>query len=319
MRVLLIAPRIDDLPSVDDEVGAIVNSGLKPKLLNGNVTRQRVVEAVSTADYDLLWLATHGTDEGVHLSDGVLDRTSLVSHVKSNGIRYVVLNTCDSFRVGNVIAQGAGADVIATIGEIGDNRAYETGALLAARLADGDDFRQAYESSKPGQNESYTYFSGIFDAPGRKAFSVNDVQAQMLAQIQSEVKRMTSLVDGNPDYGIVGIRKDLALVLAMTQTGQNERDSLRIEVRALAAQLDAARREREALRALLEEERRERKAMQQEMLALSEALKQVGIKVSTGRPWYREWAGPIIGLFTLGMLFYMLGLLLPLIQGANIP
>lgn len=310
---------MDDLPSVDSEVGAIVNSGLKPKLLNGHVTRQRVVEAVSTADYDLLWLATHGTELGIQLSDGVLDRTSLISYVRANGIRYVVLNTCDSFRVGNAIAQGAGADVIATIGETGDNRAYETGALLAARLADGDEFRQAYEKSKPGENEDYTYFSGIFNAPRRKGFDVNDVQAQMLAQIQNEVKRMTSLIDGNPDYGIVGIRKDLALVLQMTQTAQNERDSLRSEVRALAAQLDAERREREALRSLLEEERQERQAMYREMVALSDALKQIGVRAATVRPWYREWAGPIIGLFTVGMLFYMLGLLLPLIQGATIP
>lgn len=307
MRVLLIAPRMDDLPSVDSEVGAIVNSGLKPKLLNGHVTRQRVVEAVSTADYDLLWLATHGTELGIQLSDGILDRTSLISYVRANGIRYVVLNTCDSFRVGNAIAQGAGADVIATIGETGDNRAYETGALMAARLADGDTFRLAYEKSKPGENEDYTYFSGIFNAPQRKGFDVNDVQAQLLAQIQSEVKRMTSLIDGNPDYGIVGIRKDLALVLQMTQTAQNERDALRSEVRALSEKLEQERREREALRALLEKERHERQQMHGEMVLLAEALNQVGARVKSDQPWYREWSGPIISfLFLVAFVLVMI-------------
>lgn len=311
MRVLLIAPRMDDIPAVDDEVSAVVSSGLRVKLLSGRVTRRQIAGAITSGEYDLLWLATHGAQEGVYLSDGLWETNSMVSYVVANGIRHVFLNTCDSFAAANAIAQEAGVDVVATVGQAGDRTAYETGTFLASHLADGKEFRQAYELSKPGRNDTYLYLSGgLGRAPRRREAGV-DTHSAMLAHVERELRRVTSLIDGDPDYGIVGIRKDLAQVLQMTQAAREERDALRTELRAVVQQLTEERRERGELRLMLEEERRERKEMKKQMDELATALQLMGASIPRRRSLLREWAGPGLSLLTILMLFYMMGVLFP--------
>lgn len=310
MRVLLIAPRLEELPNIDREIAGVVNSGLAVRLLNGNVGRVDVVREISNGEYDLLWLATHGVQEGVYLSDGILDASSLITYVVSNGIKSVFLNTCDSVLVANSVAQGAGADVIATVGPVGDREAFQTGALLAKHLAGGNDFRAAYELSKPGRNDSYIFLSGAPRTAPRRGGGGVDTQSAMLAHVEQQLRRVTTLIDGDATYGIAGIRKDLAQVLAMTQAAQSEMDGLRAELRSVSTQLVEERRERQQLREMLEEERRQRIAIQVQMDELSAALKSLGANMPSKRVWYQEWAGPALSLITIILLFYMMGVLL---------
>lgn len=310
MRVLLVAPRIQELPNIDREVAGIVNSGLSVRLLNGDVSRTDIVKAISDGEFDLLWLASHGVHEGVYLSDGILDASALITYVVSNGIRHVFLNTCDSMLVANVIAQGAGVDVIATVGQVGDKRAFETGVLLASHLSKGMEFRQAYELSKPGQNENYIFLTGVLRAGVRRQGSVGtDTQSAMLAHVEQQLRRVTTLIDGDASYGIAGIRKDLAQVLLLIGTAQNEMDALRGELRSVAAQLAEERREREAMRQILAEEQKSRAGMQAQLDDLTRSLAVLG--VGANRTWWREWVAPILSLVTVVLLFYMIGVIGP--------
>lgn len=300
MRALVVAPQNDDLPLAQDEVAAVANSGLDVHLLIGSqATNRGLLTAITEGEYDLLYLLTHGTAAGVMLTDGLMDASALTTYVVSGGVGCIFLNTCDSLQVAKEIALESGAAVIATVRPIGDRVAYRTGALLAHHLAAGKTFREAFRLSKPGQNEDYQYIDGRMTTIPRRISTdrPNDVQGATLAHIERELTRVIQLIDGSPDYGVKGLRSDVADVVTIVREAKSERDSLRVEIQALSRSLA--------------EEVEARKGLQRELGELFTYLREIGLSVRTSQPWYREWAGPIISLLTMLVLFYMMGQLLP--------
>jgi len=158
VRVLLIAPD-SDLPGASDEVDAIIGAtGLVVRLLSGAVVERDIISELDDHPTDLLWVAGHGNQSGIVLSDGTWPTEAITAIVRAHSIKYVFLNSCSSIYTANTIAEDGGADVICTLIDIPDKTAYRTGALLARRLAAHDgSFRLAYESSRPGANSSYVY------------------------------------------------------------------------------------------------------------------------------------------------------------------
>jgi hypothetical protein len=156
-NVLLIAPDFG-LPAAQDEVRA-VSTALHPVILNGTVTRHDVLEALRGHAWDVLWLATHGDETGVLLSDGKLTTADLTAVVRSSGAYLVVLNTCSSRLVGLELHYELDVVVITTQAAVDDVTAYQTGTLLAQALGDGYDIHDAYERSRPGQMTQYFLFA----------------------------------------------------------------------------------------------------------------------------------------------------------------
>lgn len=157
MNVLLIAPDFG-LPAAQDEVRA-VSTSLHPVILSGTVTRHDVLEALRGHAWDVLWLATHGDETGVLLSDGKLTTADLTAVVRASGAYLVVLNSCSSRLVGLELHYELDVAVITTQTDIADVTAYQTGTLLALALGDGYDIHDAYERSRPGQMASYFLFT----------------------------------------------------------------------------------------------------------------------------------------------------------------
>ena len=75
MRALLIAPQVG-LQYAVNEVQHVVNA-LHPQLLMGEVTLNQVVAELQRAEYNLIWFATHGDQDGIALDDGVLTSSML--------------------------------------------------------------------------------------------------------------------------------------------------------------------------------------------------------------------------------------------------
>ena len=158
MRILLTAPRTD-LTLADAEVQAIIRSGLDVTPLLGDVRHVDFVRDVQADDYDVLWLCTHGTSEGVHLSDGILSASMLTPLVRDR-FDVVILNTCESVQTAIMLQNETGAEVICTVEVVPDIAAYQTGALLARSLADTGDLETAYNASRPGGNRTYLRLAG---------------------------------------------------------------------------------------------------------------------------------------------------------------
>ena len=79
MRILLIAPATD-LPFAPAEVAAVANTpGHTVHQMQGEVNRRDLVAEATRQDvrYDVLWFATHGSRDGVLMSDGLIGIASL--------------------------------------------------------------------------------------------------------------------------------------------------------------------------------------------------------------------------------------------------
>jgi hypothetical protein len=107
--------------------------------------------------FDIIWFATHGDEQGVYLTDGILNASELTSLVRSSTAQLTVFNTCSSRSVALTIHDELATEFICTVKPVPDRTAFITGTIFAQKLADGLDFFDAYEAAKPGQNSTYTY------------------------------------------------------------------------------------------------------------------------------------------------------------------
>ena len=159
MRVFLTAPKTD-LGHVPDEIQDIFNSGLIiVGSLLGTVTYTEFVREVRRTQADVLWLAMHGSADGWQFVGGQVTGSMLAALIRGR-FSYVYLNTCQSLTPAQILQNEGHVDVVCTVKNVDDLAAYSTGSLMAAALAQSDNFREAYERSKPANNTDYLYLGG---------------------------------------------------------------------------------------------------------------------------------------------------------------
>lgn len=160
MKVLLISPQTN-LSLADAEVQDLVNThGLRIETMLGNVTQTDVVRKLRAArGFDVVWLATHGNEDGILLSDGILSSSALTALVRDR-FELVYLNTCTSVNAAQMIQNETESTVVCTVMAAPDADAYRTGSLFAAALAESGDYRTAYDKSLPGGNRLYLFLAG---------------------------------------------------------------------------------------------------------------------------------------------------------------
>lgn len=159
MRVLLVAPR-QNLPEVDAEIESIWRSRLDVTPMLGKVYLPELIKEIRSGQYDVLWFATHGSAEGIQLTDKWLTAEELVPLVRDK-FGLIVLNTCSSLPVAQLLQVEANVTVICTVLDVPDVAAYQTGSHLAAALQESGDISAAYGASIPGRNRAYLYLAAL--------------------------------------------------------------------------------------------------------------------------------------------------------------
>ena len=157
MNVLLVAPELG-LKEAANEVRQ-VSIALKAVILSGTVTRKDLVDMLGSSTWDVIWFATHGNPTGIMLSDALVNISDLTAIVRNSSAYLVVLNSCSSRYVGLELHYELGVDVITTETDADDLRAFQTGTLLAKNLAAGLSVQDAFDKSRPGQNNLYYLFT----------------------------------------------------------------------------------------------------------------------------------------------------------------
>lgn len=190
VKTLLIAPSVG-LGKADEEVQRVVNWLRPVKVLLGGVTSEEVLDTLAAGGtYDLIWFIAHGTSEGVLLADGLLPTTALVQLLRGSRVKCIFLNTCSSvavaIRLHDAIRSAAVVATVAT--EIDDAVAMRTGSLFAHYLAGGKSWREAYELSKPGDNE-YVYINDAM--VGSEMLAVMDEIRQSEARVKETLTTET--------------------------------------------------------------------------------------------------------------------------------
>lgn len=210
MRTLLIAPRTD-LLNVDAEVQAVLRSGLDVVPRLGNVRHVDVLTDITSGEYDAFWFSGHTTKDGLQLTDGPLSASELTPLIRGR-FALVVLNSCDSQQTAQMLQNETEAAVIATVVEVPDRLAFQTGALFARELAKTGDIPTAYQAAKPGNNRTYVLLGWgkkkVVD--GRTLDERLDRLEVALNQTQRTLARIVALMDGDPSYRIVGMPDQLA-------------------------------------------------------------------------------------------------------------
>jgi len=210
VRTLLIAPRTD-LPNVDAEVQAILRSGLDVVPRLGDVRHVDVLTDITSGEYDAFWHAGHATKDGLLLTDGVLSASELTPLIRGR-FQLVVLNSCDSQATAQMLQNETEAALVATVVEVPDRLAFQTGALFARELVKTGDIFTAYQAAKPGNNRQYV----LLGWGKKKVLGYDNLDERLdrlevaLNQTQRTLARVVALMDGDPSYRIVGMPDQLA-------------------------------------------------------------------------------------------------------------
>lgn len=199
MNVLLVAPDMGLVGAVA-EVRA-VSIALHPVVLNGNVTRKDLLDALAGHVWDIIWFATHGTPEGILLTDGPVPIADLTAIARNSGASLIVLNSCSSRYIGLELHYELGIDVVTTEARADDLTAYQTGTFMARNLAAGMSIEDAFERSRPGQHAQYYLFSshdGSEDAEARTIKMMNDGFSRLerlIRQVESKMEDQFNAMD----------------------------------------------------------------------------------------------------------------------------
>lgn len=220
LRTIVIAPKTD-LLLVEAEVAAVVNH-LRAQLLNGDLTADDVLNKLSEQTWDVVWFAAHGDEKGIHVSNGeVLSSALLTSFIRTAGASLVVFNTCSSYQVAQLIYNELLIDLVCTIRPIPDKDAFFTGKSFAIHLGRGKSPHEAYLAAKMGGNIDY-----IFMNKRERTLPPVAASSGEIAVLSEEVRRLVRLVDGDTREQEPGLRK-------MVKDQATELASLRVEVRFL--------------------------------------------------------------------------------------
>lgn len=202
LGVLLIAPSVADLPSAGDEVQRVINL-LHPQVVIGTVTTSDVLDALQSGSYDVVWFLGHSGPQGLQLTDGVLSPAHLTQILRQSPPSLVVLNSCSSIHTAMQVHDDLQTAVICTVLDVPDIDAYVTGAALAGALAQGLDFTDAYNRSRPASNRQYVMLNGSVRLNGVN--ELDDVHRLIMATASDLQREMSGML-----REVEAIRRDVA-------------------------------------------------------------------------------------------------------------
>jgi len=209
VRVVLVAPHMPDLAQAAEEIYAIERtSGLLVDRLPPSARRRELMIALDQRHYDVLWFATHGKTDGVWLNeDDLLPAGDLVALVRNAGLTGVVLNSCDSEKLAEMLHDAANVDVVCTVSEVADLTAFHTGVLFARALGKTGNFRAAFDAARPGGVSVFRYIpehrESLIMTPEHYTFANNELRA--IYEAINDIRQRLSVVETELRY----VRKDL--------------------------------------------------------------------------------------------------------------
>lgn len=158
-RVLFIAPADSGL-DVTPEIDALQELGFQVRVLQGDVSAERVFVAVRNATFAILHFSCHAGPAGVELSKKALfDIDSILQVSRMAQARLVFLNGCSNAVIGQVLVDEGVPVAIVAMSEIRDDLMKQTAQAFYKHLAAGGNAHDAYNASKPASRGMYLWLS----------------------------------------------------------------------------------------------------------------------------------------------------------------
>lgn len=264
-KVLLLAPDLSsqalNLRYGREEIENIMQSGLQVTPKIGEIRSVDLVRLMGAAEYDIVWLITHGHNDGFHLSDGIFPYARFAALVHDR-IKLVVLNSCEGLHTAQAIQNETKTAIIATTKEVEDTEAYQFGTLLAQNLASLQTISGAYHASIPANNDGYVYLGGEYE----------QVMPMGWVALYAEIAKVAESVHG--------LRTEIAL---LKQSQVNTADLIRANQDATNAKLVHFER-------LLDEFQRLVRALQEEDRRISMEMHTLSRPTVVGMAGWQFWA-----------------------------
>lgn len=216
MKVLLVAPSHADLPDVAVET-ATISSQHQVEHLQGDDARETVIARVlRNQQFDIVWWATHGTVDGLLLTDGWLNLDGVAQYVRNSRAQLCVINTCESMEIAQAVVEESTADAICTVSEVPDRTAMRTGVLLSAALVRHRNPYDAFLEARPGGGLYYRYVANPKKLAMYSKFGdEQDIEVEIaalkdrLSSLESVAMRLDRIVSGSEEYGLSGLKNDM--------------------------------------------------------------------------------------------------------------
>ena len=132
---------------VPDEVQEVANL-LDAHLVQGAVDLGRLFRELAAGAWELIWIASHGSDDGIELTGGMASGDILAAALRGTAARLIVLNTCDSEHAAQQLYSATSVPIVCNVGPVPDTAAYATARRFAQELADGRDVAGAFAMAK---------------------------------------------------------------------------------------------------------------------------------------------------------------------------
>jgi hypothetical protein len=216
-RMLLIAP---DRPELQWALEVeLLGGALHTVPLIGQVNAERITKATSGERFTILHIASHGDDEGVLLSEGLLTKEELAQIARHVRAELVFLNACRSAALAQYLACQGVLCVIAYTVPVLDRNALRTASYYYEELvAHGMDYRRAFEKVTPCDG-SLAWFAGagyIDKAIEPLIATIGGLQQEMVTLRRTTTRSLAAM--GVINLLAVGTLLSVALPAAYGQT-----------------------------------------------------------------------------------------------------
>lgn len=195
MTAAIIAP-INNLALVASEVEVVVGHLQKRHrvtLFQYNVTESRLAKETNLGNlYQLVWVASHSTKDGITLSDEeIISAENFARWLVNVNCTLLVLNSCFSAELVTTLQKYANLDIIATIDPNGvsDNEAQISASYLAYTLMSSDNTQMAVQKATGNGASEYRFF------PRPRGEVVESSQFMEIKQFMSDFSDQMRRVD----------------------------------------------------------------------------------------------------------------------------
>lgn len=207
-----------------DELQRVVNP-LRAELITGNDATIYGLLNILSGTVHILWIITHGVEEGFFLNDGLVNASELTSLLRSAGTFLCVLNTCESYETAYRISSELDIALLCTVAPVPDRTAFISGTLFARHLAAGQDYVTAWEKAKPGQEHPYQLFQARRAMiPRQTEPKKNQSLEEAIHHLENTVNELKRVVYGYPELQLPPLRQ---LVNELTRDMAKIQDQLK--------------------------------------------------------------------------------------------
>ena len=204
---------------------------LDANMLTGSVHVNDLVNRVRAIQPHLIIISSHGKENGVLLSDGIIGPSDLKKIFStSDNLECVYINTCRSVKTAINIHRALPVDFIFSLADVPDQHAFVSMSTFAYHLSEGHTYGSAWFESKGGNGSDFMFLPSV-DSLRRSVVceempSMDEDRPKVdsngrLDNIHDEVVQLGYLIYGNEKWdlpGLVntvkGLQNDVAFIKA---------------------------------------------------------------------------------------------------------